>query len=223
MRSSEKVDLIMKALNLAQGQIRNAKEDANNPFFKSKYADLTSVWHACKEALISNGLSIMQPLEYKDGSQFLCTILAHSSGQWIESSMIMNLGNLDPQKIGSMITYYRRYMLQSMVGICTGDDDDAEGAMQPHRQNTSPSQAEAAKKTEPKPVAKLTADQARQLESLIAPGDDDYKKKILDSYTVKSFAELPSLTAKGNSNFDFLKERIDAHNRELAHKEMTNA
>lgn len=217
MKSSEKVDLIMKALSLAQGQIRGAKEDSTNPFFKSKYADLSSVWHACKDALISNGLCIMQPLEIRDGIQCLCTILAHSSGQWIESCMQMAQAK-DAQELGKIITYYRRYMLAAIVGVCP-EDDDAESHMQHQRQQVYPTSKPAEVS---KPVAKLSADQVKALELLIAPGDEDYKRKILDGYSVKSFFDLPALTHKGDSNFEFIKDRIEKHNKELANQEMKN-
>ena len=60
MEHSESINELGAALSKAQGIIEGAKKDSNNPFFKSKYADLSSVWESCRLALSSNGLSIIQ-------------------------------------------------------------------------------------------------------------------------------------------------------------------
>lgn len=67
MQHSEQLNELGAALAKAQAAVRGAKKDANNPFFKSTYADLASVWEACREALTSNGLSVVQFPGYADG------------------------------------------------------------------------------------------------------------------------------------------------------------
>jgi hypothetical protein len=107
-----------------------AVKDAKNPFFKSSYADLTSVIKAIKEPFANNGLSYSQfPVTSEGGGGVgVVTVLLHSSGQWIESEFYLPLAKKDPQGGGSAITYARRYALQAMAGIPTADDD-AEAAM----------------------------------------------------------------------------------------------
>ena len=53
MTRSESIAKLADALSKAQAGIRNAAQDKTNPAFKSKYADLASVWEACRTSLSS--------------------------------------------------------------------------------------------------------------------------------------------------------------------------
>ena len=130
MKKSEEIDKLSAALCKAQTEMGGAVKDAKNPFFKSSYADLTSVIKAIKEPFANNGLSYSQlPVTSEGGGGVgVSTILMHSSGQWLESEFYLPLAKKDPQGGGSAITYARRYALQAMAGIPTADDD-AEAAM----------------------------------------------------------------------------------------------
>lgn len=132
---SESIAKLTEALCKAQSQIEGAKEDSSNPFFKSKYADLTSVWKACKKPLTDNGLAVIQTMEMKESQIVLVTTLAHSSGEWMKSYLPVITTKMDAQSIGSAITYSRRYALAAIAGVCPyNEDDDGETAMQPHRE-----------------------------------------------------------------------------------------
>ena len=123
MQTSENINELATALAKAQAKIEGATKDKNNPAFKSKYADLSSVWDACRQSLTDNGLSVVQVAE-GDGTQAtIVTRLMHASGQWIEGTLIVRPAKTDAQGIGSAITYARRYALASMVGVCPEDDD----------------------------------------------------------------------------------------------------
>lgn len=125
---SEAINEISAALAKAQGQIEGASKGKVNPAFKSKYADLASIWDACREALSTNGLAVLQiPNETPDG-MLLTTMVTHSSGQWFRSSYPVRPVQATPQGLGSAITYARRYALMAMVGIAP-EDDDGEAAM----------------------------------------------------------------------------------------------
>lgn len=123
MNHSEQINELGSALAKAQGQIEGAKKDSANPFFKSKYADLASVWEACRKQLSDNGLSITQCPEESDNGIAVETMIIHSSGQWIKSRYTMPVSKLDAQAVGSAITYARRYALAAIVGIAPEDDD----------------------------------------------------------------------------------------------------
>ena len=132
MEKSESIKELAVALNKAQATLQVAKKGSENPFFHSKYADLLSVWDACREALVSNGLSVVQIADISfnaDGKAVLETILMHTSGEWIKGRLPLLPVKPDPQAQGSAITYARRYSLSAIVGLCTEEDDDAEGAM----------------------------------------------------------------------------------------------
>jgi hypothetical protein len=118
------------ALSKAQAVLEAAKKDANNPFFKSKYADLSSVWAAVRGPLTANELSILQEPSTSDGRVTVTTTLMHSSGEYVRSSLSMPVKDQTAQGYGSAVTYARRYALQSVMGIAP-EDDDGNAASQP--------------------------------------------------------------------------------------------
>lgn len=126
MNQSESIAKLAEALAAAQGEMHAAIRDANNPYFKSRYADLASVWEAIREPLSKHGLSVVQALccdpallEYV----VLDTRLSHSSGEWLEGRIAIKPVKNDPQAVGSAITYMRRYSLQAIAGVAADDDD----------------------------------------------------------------------------------------------------
>jgi len=126
MQQSESIANLAKALSTVQGQLTHAKKDSANPFFKSKYADLESVWDACRIPLDDNNLAVAQfPGTYSDldKSMSLTTILTHISGEWISQEMSVPVSKVDPQGAGSALTYMRRYALAAVVGVVQADDD----------------------------------------------------------------------------------------------------
>ncbi len=122
---SEEIKELCTALAKAQGQVENATKSTANLFFKSKYADLASVWDAIREPLSSNGLSVIQqPIDGGVGGITLRTLLMHASGQALESQFTMPVkANASAQDVGSALTYARRYALMALVGIAPEDDD----------------------------------------------------------------------------------------------------
>ncbi|UOF77036.1 erf superfamily [Caudoviricetes sp.] len=111
---------LVTALIKAQKQITGATKDSSNPYFKSTYADFASVWQAVKDALLDNDLAVIQKV---DGAN-LVTILAHTSGETVESFFPITCAKPnDPQAFGSAVTYARRYALQAMLCVPSLDDD----------------------------------------------------------------------------------------------------
>ena len=128
MKASESINELAAALCKAQGEMGGAVKDSSNPFFKSSYADLTSVIKAIKQPFADNGLSYTQfPVNDENGVG-VSTRLMHVSGQWLEMEYTLPMVKKDPQAAGSCISYARRYSLQAMAGIPTAEDD-AESAM----------------------------------------------------------------------------------------------
>jgi len=122
---SDSIKEIATALAKAQAVLVGAVKDSVNPHFRNKYADLASCWEACRKALTSNGIAVVQMPEKDMVGYYVETLLTHSSGEWIASKCYIHLQKDDPQGLGSAITYARRYGLSAMVGICP-EDDDAE-------------------------------------------------------------------------------------------------
>lgn len=124
---SNALDQLALALSKAQAKIKTAEKDANNPHFNSRYADLASVWEACRDALTSEGLCVVQ-LPCGDGDRVgLTTTLLHASGQWMASTIFVSPERKGPQAVGSVITYLRRYALAAAAGVAP-DDDDGDSA-----------------------------------------------------------------------------------------------
>jgi len=126
---SEQTNDLVSALVKASAEIKTAKKDAENPFFKSKYSDLPSIVDACKSALLKNNLVVTQSTTLVNGVTALVTTLHHTSGQWIRGYYPVTAVKADPQAMGSAITYARRYALSAIVGVVSEDDDDGESAM----------------------------------------------------------------------------------------------
>jgi len=160
MLTSESVSTITPAFVKAQKAMESAKKKGANPFFKSTYADLTSVLEACKESLNENGIAIMQPhvTEFNpvNGEEvhYVETVLIHESGEFFSSRTKLEIAKKnDPQALGSSITYARRYGLQSLISL-PAEDDDGEKAM--NRKTSTNFSKPAAKKSAQKFRKKTT-------------------------------------------------------------------
>jgi ERF superfamily len=121
---SSSITALATALAKAQGQLEGAKKDTANPFFKSKYADLSSVVDAIKAAFPPNGLSYVQTIVTTEHGVGVETILMHESGEWIGGDAFsIPVNKADAQGFGSALTYARRYSLSAICGVKAEDDD----------------------------------------------------------------------------------------------------
>jgi hypothetical protein len=128
LRTSRETEKIDAALAKAQAKIKRAVRNATNPHFKSKFADLESVFEACRGPLTEAGIATIQaPSTTTDGAVVVTTRLAHA-GQFYEADLSSKPAQAGPQAVGSVVTYLKRYGLAAMAGVPTGDDDDAEAA-----------------------------------------------------------------------------------------------
>lgn len=139
MNTSPSIANLAKALSLAQGEMTFAAKQSENPFFSrgnyvAKYADLASVWAACRGPLSNHGLAVTQHV--RTDEHFIVsveTILMHESGEWIASTlrvpvmpMVVEKGQpkeITPQAIVSASTYARRVSLAAIIGLAQADDD----------------------------------------------------------------------------------------------------
>ena len=132
---SDNIAALAAALSKAQGAIVGARKDSANPFYKSKYADLSSVWEACRQPLAANGLCVVQAIDIIGERPVLISTLAHSSGEWIKSIAPVLTKDDSPQALASALTYARRMALSALVGV-PAIDDDGEAAQ--GRQSSPP-------------------------------------------------------------------------------------
>ena len=120
---SDSIKELATALAKTQGKLEHAAKSSTNPHFNSRYADLAELLNAVRPALSKHGLSVTQHPAYEDGIVSVETLLMHTSGEWISSTLSSPVFKADAQGIGSATTYCRRYSLAAIIGISQADDD----------------------------------------------------------------------------------------------------
>jgi hypothetical protein len=123
-----------KALAAAQGEMNHAAINRDNPYFKSRYADLRAVLDAVRPVLSKHGIAVVQNAVCEPEQVGVTTYLIHASGEFIASTLMFKPTKMDPQGAGSAITYAKRYALAAMCGIASDEDDDGNAASQPQPQ-----------------------------------------------------------------------------------------
>jgi len=155
--------------------MKAAHRDSANPYFKSTYADLASVYDACRDALHENGIALLQPASSPAGEVYgVETVLLHESAQWISDTLFLKPTKNDPQAAGSAITYARRYSLAAMVGVMQVDDD--ANAASGHKPNQAPATAQPI----PAAGAKTLSQKIKEFEAY-DPANDRHKVKLKDA------------------------------------------
>lgn len=159
MTTSTEVKDLFAAIALAQGEFAAAQKDKQNPFFKSSYADISSVLTAIRPSLAKHGVAVMQPLSSSGENHFISTMITHSSGQFITLDPVLMVikDKTDPQKFKSAVTYYRRTCLLSALGIEETDDDGNEASQDNHPPRGVPSNDEPPKPANHAPGSAGTA------------------------------------------------------------------
>lgn len=153
---SPSIAALVAALAKAQLGFETVKKETDNPFFRSRYADLATIIGATQKALAENGIVIIQSPRVDVARQqaAITGLMAHSSGEWIESELVLPavmLGKdgkpkFDAQACGSAQTYARRYQYQALVGVAAEQDDDANTAAGLPREGTKEAQKEVAER-----------------------------------------------------------------------------
>lgn len=217
MYHSEQINELALAMSKAQGEMTSAQKCSKNPFFKTQYADINSVLIACRPSLSKYGVWLTQlPTKTTDnGSLELVTMLIHSSGQWLKSSMPINVKSdnkvNDLQALGGIITYLRRYAALSMVGISTEEEDDDGNSGGNYTSTPPPPKVEAL----PKPEPLITSDQIHEMGDLLAQCDREFEKQIWDWLAKFKIKSIEDMTL---NYFNKVKIRINTYLSDNARK-----
>lgn len=143
-----KAKTIYEALAAFQAELPKIDLDGTNPHFKSKYATLGNVTKNVFPKLAEHGFSFTTGSFVDNGVLVLDAHLLHESGE--SRSMQFPITETNPQKVGSAVTYYRRYALAALTGVVADEDDDGNAAS---RQSPDEARVEAARTTpQPQPV-----------------------------------------------------------------------
>jgi hypothetical protein len=121
-KQEETVEVVLtflQKLHNAKQSIKKVAKNAKNPHFKNNYADINALIEEVEPILLENRLLLLQPIE--DGYVYTKIICIDSNDRTISCMKLPEIQ--DPQKIGSAVTYYRRYTLQSLLSLQAIDDD----------------------------------------------------------------------------------------------------
>lgn len=183
MITSEQVTTLTEALVNFHREVGKIKKESENPFLKSRYADLSAILDTINEPLTSNGLVITQ---WPEEGFKLTTRLSHTSGQWMQSttdlspvpevSKLKNIEYISPQAHGSAITYCRRYAQLAILNLNVSDDDgNAASQRQPDPRVTP-------KPSAPKGKFIATQGQVTKAIGLIKSGQKGVVDKMKESF-----------------------------------------
>ena len=152
-RSSESIGALAGALAKAQAELTNPQKsltatipalfprEAEKTF---RYAPLSAGLDLVRKCLSQQEIAVVQTtaVDKEAGLVQLTTVLAHSSGEWMSSDwpVCAVSETAAPHRMGSALTYARRYALFTLVGIAGEDDIDA-----PDLPTLIPSQGESAR------------------------------------------------------------------------------
>lgn len=190
MRMSDEISQLATALAIAQGQIEDAVKDTKNDFYKSKYADLSSVRAAVRQPFADNGLSVAQFPRTVAGGIEVETVLLHNSGEFMSEVLFMPVKH-EPHPIGSGISYARRYALMSIANLAA-DDDDGNAAQV----------AKPAAEPDPKAVAALAlrakgeAEKGMDALNALWRGLDAAERKLLTPEAIKDLKAIATAVDK---------------------------
>ena len=180
MENKKNIELY-KSINKFQSILTSVKKDKINPFYKSNYAELSSIFDTIRTPLYENGLAITQTMDVLENNRMVIkTRLMHTSGEFIESTMLLP-DITDPQKVGGAITYYRRYSLMAICGLPASDDDGNEASKAVN--------SEA-----------ISEDVLSSIESFI-DGREEIKEKILKFCGIKELKEMKQSQVKASEKF----------------------
>lgn len=181
MKTSEQLDKILPALMTVKSKLQAVTKGANNPFFKSKYADLNTYLDEVEPLLQGNQMVLFQPVSVDpvSGANIVSSRIMHESGQFIESSMAINGAGLDAQKMGAAVTYLRRFTLGPLLAMRAIDDDGEEAVGRGKHAKTAPEAAVASSSEAPATQAKPSF-------------KDRYKSKTASKPVASSPAPIPS-------------------------------
>lgn len=212
---SADISKLAEALSKMQGCVTGVTKDkvAKAGSYSYKYADLADVWDMVRKPLAENGLSVTQTYHENDNHIVLITMLMHSSGQWIRSTLKIITQGLKIQQIGSEMTYNRRYALSAILGIAADDDDDGAAA------NEQPRAKKEVVKPEPAaPVEIISAEEAMELENLLGDEDPSYREDLLKYFSNMNKVSITNFYGLPRKNYEAALRSVRRRRDERAKK-----
>lgn len=180
MKTSESINELSTSLIKLQGELENIGKDSTG--YGYKYTSLDKLLEYLRPLMSKSNLGIIQTPTNEDNKIGVTTRLIHTSGQYIEDTLLMDKSSLakmnDYQVAGSIISYFRRYAISSILGIASDDDIDVD--IKP---------IEPKLKQEVKQQVTIDRQQVLNIESLIATTNSD-KAKFLQAFKINRLEDM---------------------------------
>jgi hypothetical protein len=197
---SEQLGELTTALVAAQAEFPAIPKTSENPFFKSKYADLADVKAITVPITTKHGLAVTQHPSHNDKGDTLVTMLLHTSGQFIKAEMELHLAKTDAQGQGSALTYARRYAYMAALDLVADEDDDGHQASQPSRSRSGgkPKAQTSARQSQSQSSRTVDTETGEiseppNVQAAIEKLDQEGRTKLLDKMKEKNYPELDAL------------------------------
>lgn len=205
----QQLNELFAALAKAQMEMTNASKNVDNAYLKSKYADLSSVMDAARPYLAKNGLAVLQRMIVKEGDLYLQSILGHSSGQYIESTVRVDVKEAPAgaktnyyHALGSGLSYLRRYQYAALVGVAVGteDTDGNDAVPQGYKPPLKAMHGGSGPLAAGAIIPLINAEELKTIEEMIG-GDDDLLSDVLNKAKIGKLADLPASRYQGLMNW----------------------
>jgi hypothetical protein len=174
---------LFAALIKFQKNVKPIPKNKINPFYNSKYAELSTVIDVCQPALNDAGLAVIQTMKIlpESSDNVLVTLLCHESGEILESNIFLPK-IADAQKLTGAVTYLRRTSYLSILGLVADDDMDGNDVVEPKKEIQLPKKLE-----QPKPAFQVEGiGQQRPMTGLAS----DAQKNALRKMGIKFSEEI---------------------------------
>jgi hypothetical protein len=222
---SEQINELAAALSIAQSKMPAAKMNSTNPFLHNKYADLGAVIEAAKDQMAVNGLCVSQLVGGDASSISVTTILMHKSGQWIESTVGMAVGDEKgksaAQVAGSIVTYLRRYSLASILGVYADEDTDGgKGDSKSEQKPTNQQQSGKPAQKAEQPTTETPEPEKPNGKTVTRPMSPETLKRMLNK-KIDDFKNKPATDGQRNMLAANLETCFAGPNAEAYRKSFT--
>ena len=168
--SDEHQTEVFTAYAKAQTELGDVLKGATNDHFGNKYATLSAVVEAVVPPFNANGFAVLQSPAFDGEYVTVTTFMAHISGGWVRSCLRMRPTKLDPQGVGSAITYSRRYSLLAMSGAAPEDDDGNAASAKGPQSNPVTKERTLRERSDDFETALKAAKSDREIETIWAKG-----------------------------------------------------
>ena len=146
---SETIGKLAEALSKAQGALTSASKDSKGNY--GKYATLAELWDTARAALSNHGLSVMQATDLVGDRLVIRTVIAHTSGEWLDGLYPVKPAQDTPMGLGAALSFARRYTFAAMCGL-TAEDSEAVGSAGYPNGNSGNRPTTTGKPAAPKPA-----------------------------------------------------------------------